>query len=197
MTTAQLDAITTAYAAGTIAGKGTLFIEGIGSRSNNWGVRATLSVKGTSRRAAREAVEEFVTLHNADGRNRNGDSLVVHLTKLNEVELLGDALGIGSQVRNAIAEVYDLDRSSGRHDQYRANGSRIDKETANRKTIVLKDLDAEILDKAVELSSGSIDEDLTLHAFVEGSLGLSLGSSDLSAVIAGEGILDRYSRQAA
>ena len=103
MNASQLDALTKAYAAGLIAGKGTLFIEGIGSRSNNWGVRATLTVKGTSRRAAREAVESFVRLQNADGRNRNGDSLVVHLTKLDEVEMLGDELGIGTEVRNAIA----------------------------------------------------------------------------------------------
>lgn len=192
MNASQLDALTKAYAAGLIAGKGTLFIEGIGSRSNNWGVRATLTVKGTSRRAAREAVESFVRLQNADGRNRNGDSLVVHLTKLDEVEMLGDELGIGTEVRNAIAEIYELDRSSGRFEQYRANGQRISKEGANRKSIVLSEYDEHMLDKAAELSASSIGEDLVLHAFVEGSNGLSLGSVDFSEIIAGRGITDRY-----
>ena len=194
---ATSEALEKTYYAGMVSKNGTLFIEGIGSRSNNWGVRATLSVKGIASHAAREAVEKFVRVRNGDKRNRHGTSVVIHLTTLAEVQELGEKLGIGAEVDLAIGEIYRLDEETGRKGEYydlRREGLKLDKEGANRTHIVLATLKDRMFEKSVAAAGCLLLGTLALNAFTEGQRGLSLGAEDLAALAAGRGILERYGK---
>jgi hypothetical protein len=189
----QQDAVTVAYAAGMVASKGSLFIEGVGSRTNNWGVRATLSVTGATQPAAKLAIKALLDVHNNDGRNRLGTGIVFHLTTLNEVRRFGGQLGIENQIGDALDEVYMLDELSGRRDD-RRDGIVLDKATANRKTIVLAEYDTLMLDRVMTVCTPWISDDLILNAFLEGSRGLTLGYDDVVALVVCQSIVARYGR---
>ena len=193
------DATMTAYAIGMVASKGTLMVEGIGSRITNWGVGVTLTLKGITAPAAKDAMAFLADLTNHDARNIRGSGVVVHLTTINESRLFGDHLGIREEVENAIEEIRMLDETSGRNEQFnrvrRENYGKpvgISSDGASVKTIPMSTLEDKLLDVAIRLTHGLISDDMILHAFIEGNNGLALGADDVTALMAGNGILDRY-----
>lgn len=203
------DALQKAYDAGLLVNKGTLVVEGIGDRRTNWGKGFTLTIRGATLSQARLAVGWYADETNEDKRNqRNGDCLTLRLTRRGEGEQFAASIGLSKPVAAAVAQVDDHDELTEAKRRYDENGGRLYEDTVSVQ-VVLADNDADALVSVCEsikqepvvvqwagiIGVGRLDG-LLVNAFIEGFRGLALGTSDLDALQAGEGILDRYGKGA-
>jgi hypothetical protein len=199
------DSLELAYNAGLIIGKGSIKIEGIGDRSTNWGMGLTASINGATLSQARQSVGWFADEVNDDKRNqRNGDRLTLRLTTNNEVVLFAHNLGLGKQISKAIDQVIQHDEDTNAADRRHENGNRLSSDTIHVDVILSEHaadsllficsslMEEPLVKEWVAETSVAAFEALVINAFSEGMRGLALGTSDVAALQAGEGILDRY-----
>jgi len=194
------DAIQKAYAAGLLVQNGVMVAYGTGADRGTWSRFANIEFRGNSSLLTMDASAWFVNVHNHYHHNYSAKTFkhkrfcLTHYA--DEIEPLLAQFGICHLLENAMDKVESHDSLNDLETEWEENG-KIDnwKERTMRIDIPIKDSKEVILAAIIKELSSWASAELIANAFTEGMLGLTLGQDDLAALMAGEGILSRYTNK--